>query len=301
MRDIERLLPKDNKTFHPRVINNTNITFSDNELRQLSKGLEYNLCHKPSNLITTLALGAETALCSLPTHDQDYFRWQVAKNLNRPCQQQNNNNYNKDNQKAHTERRTIENIKRKLNNNYAIVARADKGNSIIVMFRNDYMKRIDNFTSSNQFDVVNTDSTNSYQKLIRSNLNSCKLIIHNEIKSKLINLNPGSPYVRGMTKVLKPENLIRRVMNWTNAPAHKAAKFFATSLSKLISVPYSFNIKNSIQLINDLDEIVINPYTRLASLDISNMYTNIPTQDLRHVIANTLNHTYLILQKDANT
>lgn len=107
--------------------------------------------------------------------------------------------------------------------------------------------------------------------------------------------------LRRLTKVHIPENPIRPIVNWTNAPAHKAAKFFTTLLSKLISAPYSCNIQDSIQLINDLDEIVINPYTRLASLDILNMYTNIPTQDLRHVSANTLNHTYLILQKDANT
>jgi hypothetical protein len=90
--------------------------------------------------------------------------------------------------------------------------------------------------------------------------------------------------------VHKSGNPIRPIANWCNTPAYKAAKYFVKSLSKVISLPYAYNIKNTLQLINDLKEININPHTRLASFDISNMYTNIPTQDLKYIIPNILNH-----------
>ena len=53
--------------FYPRVINKTNITFSDEEMTILNKGLKYNLNFKQKqNWISTLALEAETAINQLP-------------------------------------------------------------------------------------------------------------------------------------------------------------------------------------------------------------------------------------------
>jgi hypothetical protein len=43
------------KQFYPRVINNTNITFTNDEMSLLNKGLKYNLGHKNKGWIKTLA------------------------------------------------------------------------------------------------------------------------------------------------------------------------------------------------------------------------------------------------------
>jgi hypothetical protein len=50
-----------------------------------------------------------------------------------------------------------------------------------------------------------------------------------------------------------------------------------------IPLPYTFNVKNSVQLIEDLSKITINPSLQFASFDISNMYSNVPTGDLLHI------------------
>jgi hypothetical protein len=138
------------------------------------------------------------------------------------------------------------------------------------MIQKDYTDKIDKFISSSQFDVLKSDPTNTYQKQIRNTLNSCKAIIHNEMKPRLINLNPKSPNTRGLIKVHKQEHPIRPIVNWTNAPAYKTAKHFTTALNKAISLPFAFNIMNSMQLINDLKEIKVHPHIRVATFDISN-------------------------------
>jgi hypothetical protein len=53
-------------TFYPRVVNNTDISFSKQEMAMLQKRLKYNLHTKPKNWIQNLALEAETAIPSLP-------------------------------------------------------------------------------------------------------------------------------------------------------------------------------------------------------------------------------------------
>ena len=47
---------------YPRVINNTNIPFTQSEMTLLQKGLKYNLHTKRENWIQNLALEAETAI-----------------------------------------------------------------------------------------------------------------------------------------------------------------------------------------------------------------------------------------------
>ena len=61
--------------FYPRVINETNITFSNDELTVLSKSLKYYG-------IKTLALEAEAAFCQLPSSEQNYTRYLVTSNIN---------------------------------------------------------------------------------------------------------------------------------------------------------------------------------------------------------------------------
>jgi hypothetical protein len=52
-------------TNYPRVINTTNMQFTQEEVQKLSKSLKYNLHYKPKTWIETLASEAETAICNL--------------------------------------------------------------------------------------------------------------------------------------------------------------------------------------------------------------------------------------------
>jgi hypothetical protein len=59
-------------------------------------------------------------------------------------------------------------------------------------------------------------------------------------------------------------------------------------MSEYITLPNTFNIKNILNLIDELNNININQNTRICSFDITNMYTNIPLNILKNIIRNTL-------------
>jgi len=65
---------KQHKSFRPWVVNQTNITFSPEELNLLNKGLKYNLSYKRKNCIKNIAIEAETAITKLQVAEQDYIR-----------------------------------------------------------------------------------------------------------------------------------------------------------------------------------------------------------------------------------
>jgi hypothetical protein len=50
---------------YPRVMNTTDIQFTQEEIKLLSQGLKYNLYYRQKNWLETLALDAETAINKL--------------------------------------------------------------------------------------------------------------------------------------------------------------------------------------------------------------------------------------------
>ena len=88
----------------------------------------------------------------------------------------------------------------------------------------------------------------------------------------------------GLIKVHKEGTPIRPVVNFKNAPSYKLAKMLADILNSHLPMPNVYNVQNSTQLMNNISQIPIVPELKLASLDISNIYTNIPTKDLISII-----------------
>jgi hypothetical protein len=90
-------------------------------------------------------------------------------------------------------------------------------------------------------------------------------------------LNPKSPKIQGFIKLHKTDKPIRPVINFQHTPAYKIAQFFTKFLNNMIELPYTFNIRNCVELITDLNKININRDIRICSFDIKKYvlkYTN---------------------------
>jgi hypothetical protein len=110
---------------------------------------------------------------------------------------------------------------------------------------------------------------------------------------RLINLNPTPPTINGLIKLHKTDQPIRPVVNWRNAPSYKPARYFTSKITQFAPLPNTFNIKNTTKLIQELQQTPITPTSTFASLDITNMYSNIPVTQTKHILDNILhlNHT----------
>ena len=110
-------------------------------------------------------------------------------------------------------------------------------------------------------------------------------------------MNPISPKIRGLPKVHKTQCPIRPIVNWIGTPAYKLAKYLNKLLTTYIPLPNAFNVLNTTHLMNDILHIAHKPGIKLPSLDIENMYPNIPTNEITPVIE-YISHNY---QLDPNT
>ena len=278
--------PPNGKQFYPRVVNKTNIIFTDGEMELLNKGLKYNLGKKQKQWVSNLAMEAETAITLLPTGEQDYIRHQVSKNISKLYHQQEHRDTTRE-IRIRKEDKIIKQIKHKLKNNNASIAKADKGNSTVIVYVDDYNRKVNDFISSNNFTTTNTDITKPLQREIRSTINECKSVIPRNGKWKLINLNPTAPTMKGLIKLHKEGTPIRPVVNWKHAPGYKLAQTLVNTLNTYIPLPYTYNVKNTPQLIDDLTGIPQGQTMKFASFDISNMYSNIPIEEMLTILKNT--------------
>jgi hypothetical protein len=59
-------------------------------------------------------------------------------------------------------------------------------------------------------------------------------------------------------------------------------------IQHLSPLPYTFNIKNTIELIQELRQTPITPTSVFASLDITNMYSNISIREKKQILDDIL-------------
>ena len=189
------------------------------------------------------------------------------------------------------EHRILRGIRGKLLQNNSLITRADKGQTLIIITKDAYDSKIYDFLCSNDFVKISKDPTNLFTRETRKIINACKTLVPHHSKWKYTNMNPHPPNIRGLLKIHKPVIPIRPVVKWQHAPAYKIAKLLSDRLQQELQLPFNFNVKNSIHLMSELNNIT--PYNlnlRLASFDISNMYTNIPTTKLPSLITEICNN-----------
>ena len=279
----QTMTPQKPHTFYARVINNTNIPFTNSKTALLQKGLKYNIHSKKKNWIQNLALEAKTAITQLPANEREVYTKLVADRID--TQQQQNPTH-----RTHPEAKLIRSIQNKLKNNKAMITRTDKGNSIVILPTHQYETKIQNFILNNNFHTATTDPTNTFQTQIKQTIKESTTLIPKDCRWKYINMNLSTHSIKGLIKIHKPDRLVRPVVKWRNALACKLSRLFIEKIHRISPLPNAFNIKNTQDLIwNPSDTLLLLHYS-LASLDITNLYSNIPVKETRAILTDILQH-----------
>jgi len=85
--------------------------------------------------------------------------------------------------------------------------------------------------------------------------------------------------LKAQLKLHKPNISIRPVLNNRAAPSYKIAKKLNNILKQHLNLGNSYTVENSTKLANDLSKITLKDSYRLITLDIKELYVNIPIQE----------------------
>lgn len=136
-----------------------------------------------------------------------------------------------------------------------------------------YVSKTEVFLQGNSFQISKAKPTKYFQFQVMRVINNSKT--PPDSKWQHINMNPTAPTIKGLIKLHKPEHSICPLVNWKGAPSSKFARLFTQKIKMMALLPNTHNLENTRDLIKKLENTLILPQFALASLDITNLYTNI--------------------------
>jgi len=157
------------------------------------------------------------------------------------------------------------------------VAKADKNKAIVIINKTMLEQKIQTFIQENGITTLPKYPTDHFHKQIQQAIQRCQTLIERNQQKCLLHIKPTAPQLNAYIKTHKEGEPICPVINNTQAPSYKIATFLNQKLLCLIDIPNVFNAKNSQEVARDLQNIPVNDNYRTISLDIKDLYVNLPT------------------------
>ena len=277
--------PQDTQHIHPfytRVKNMTNVIFNKDETDLLEKGLNYALEKPVKQFLQDLIIDTDNAIVQLDDNDQNTYRFLASKKITQLLQSNRHNILHK------RQSYIMKQIDTKLKQTNLIITKADKGNTIVIIHRDEYIHKVETFLEDNQFTQLHKDPIDHYQKKIQQATNRSNMIISKLQKKHLTQIKPLPPTLKAQIKIHKDNEPIRPVINNVFAPSYKIAKFLNKWLTDTLQLSHTYTTHSSTNLAHQLDRFPIIESDRLISFDIKDIYVNIPLEETINITKNLL-------------
>nr|XP_022902557.1 uncharacterized protein LOC111415227 [Onthophagus taurus] len=177
--------PKNNVQFQ----NLTDINFTEEETNLLNKGYKFSLIPKINLPILTVEL--DNIIRKQPEYNK-------IKNDLIPHIEKAEKNIKKYNLSQIQQWKTLKNIKRKLNENNATFTKADKGAGIVILNKETYINKTEQFMSENHYVELEKNPLDTVIRKIREIINTCRSTLI-EYSS---HIDPNSKIVSFLSSVL---------------------------------------------------------------------------------------------------
>lgn len=283
--------------FHERVVNTSKMNFSQEEMEILEKGHKHNLVssyNKKQVLLNTIA-ECETCVLNLPVEEREHAKHLITESI-RECQAKEINKGRLDSRNS----QVLSKLKNKIKDEHLIVTKADKGNSTVIMSKKDYVDKTLDFLNLNNMRPLNKDPTNKFQNRIKSALKDLRYTFKESEKFKLINMNPSAPTLKSLPKIHKENVPIRPIINCRSAPSYKLAKFLQQYLKMNYVFSNNRNILSSVSFAKRLHSLQLLHTHRMMSLDVKDMFSNVPVARTIEIIERNLYNNSNISTQETN-
>jgi hypothetical protein len=237
------------------VENQSTQVFNEKEMNFLNKGLKFSLPHVGSE-VEQLVAGIEASIIRLnePTknHVREACPQVISKNLRKTSHSQSEN-HNK----------VIKSLRRK----DCFYLKADKGNKVLILDKEDYYERVNHLISNGPYQVINKNPLPGMIRDINDVLKTCSHLVTPGIRYKLYVSNPTVPKLYYLPKIHKPGKSERPIVSAINAPISKISKWLTNEFNNLPIKQSSFSVQNSLDFINRIKDIKLKDSEILVSFD----------------------------------
>lgn len=268
--------------FHDRIANLTQVNLTTDELNLLDKGLQYNLCPQ-FNRNKVKEIIAETKVVTEIGKLNKLETTKLAVKVNKLLSEQLDAN-----PPDTKELCVLNNLNKKLVAEKAIVTKADKGNTAVIIYDTDYVTKTEEFFANNNIAEIKKDPTQSFHKRLKKKIDSTCFLFTEREKKVIKMMKTSIPQLRSQVKIHKTDKPIRPIVSNITCPTYELNKLLNKKIKDTYTFQNSYNVKNSFELAKYLSTISIPDDAKLASFDIINLYTNIPVKETLLIIKKNL-------------
>ncbi|KAK5647062.1 hypothetical protein RI129_005526 [Pyrocoelia pectoralis] len=271
--------------FHNRTINLSQTRFGDEEMRLLNMGLKHNPQTTDNLLLDQFKLDLEVVLHQNSqnpnTNNLRAICAEKLKKLNFQPGKFNNN--------------ILKGLKAKIRKADLVVTKADKGNTIVILEKDNYVKKVQEFLDANGY-IIKKVNFNQFIKSVKQfiTLNREILKTHFDLNHyRLILMNPMIPRLYALPKIHKLNYPMRPIVAFTNTPVSKLSNWLNHILRSALNFQFPYAIKNSIELSRELSKFKVNNDYKLISLDIVNLFPSVPFEASLEIVNEYLSSSNL--------
>lgn len=283
-------------SFHDRILNLSDTTFTPRELETLRLGLKFNFDFSPRPIdLQILAIDCERALESAHLGEVTHVaRSNLSAAMNKFYNNITNNSSGPTNTSLYIPQ-PLKSLRSKLFDLDLVVTKADKGNCTVILTRDIYLQKVNDFLFSDDFSLLTSNPTPTFSIKVNKTLKSCSntISVFNSNYRYLIHMNPCTPRLYGLPKIHKPNIPIRPVVSFIDSPVSKLSSWLCNILPSLTSFENPRSIKNSKMLTDKIKDLVVPDTAILISFDVKNLFPSVPPTDCLSLVNERLlqNHT----------
>lgn len=156
---------------------------------------------------------------------------------------------------------------------------ADKCHKTVIMYKDQYEEKITNMLSDeNTYKIETQDQTKKVQNNVNNLVKSWtrKKLITEQQKNKLICHNGHTPFIYGLPKLHKENIPLRPIVSNIDSPTYNLSKFLSNTISNVLGNS-EYHVKDSWQFCEFIKKQIVPNNHIIMSLDVTSLYTNIPT------------------------
>jgi hypothetical protein len=174
-----------------------------------------------------------------------------------------------------------------------IIQKSDKGNSVVIINRDDYLKKMNEIISDqNKFEKLDVKNEKNYNFMVKEKrvvddflgMLFDKKSINAETKAHLTPDGPNPARLYGLPKIHKPleDGLpkFRPIISQIGSSSYKIAKFLLKFITPVTT--NEFTLKDSFEFCSMLDNK--NHQLFMCSLDVDSLFTNVPLEETIEII-----------------
>ena len=180
-------------------------------------------------------------------------------------------------------------------NKNIIITRPDKGNSVCILNRVDYVSKM-KAVLSDPSKFIELGPVEKYDKTLRHQKNFCKCIaaltkknlLPETVTEVIRPVGSQRPRLYGLPKIHKKNVPLRPVLSAIGSPQYPVAKYLASVLKPVLDKFSAYCVSDSFTFAKEINSTKLDKSSFLCSFDIKSLFTNVPLEETINICADTL-------------